>query len=88
MRQSPLIKQGVVVPRYNADHRVVQLIAVIAPNETTASEKELTKAIKAELTDNIMPYMMPQRFVYRDELPLSANDKVDIKALIQEVNSQ
>lgn len=88
LRQSPLIKQGVVVPRYNADHRVVQLIAVIAPNETTASEKELTKAIKAELTDNIMPYMMPQRFVYRDELPLSANDKVDIKALIQEVNSQ
>lgn len=88
LRQSPLIKQGVVVPRYNADHRVVQLIAIIAPNQTpVAAEKDLTQAIKAELIDNIMPYMMPQRFVYRTELPLSANDKVDIKALIQEVNS-
>lgn len=89
LRQSQYVKQGAVVPRYNADHRVVQLIAIVVPNQaTTLKKNDLTKAIKAELSENIMPYMMPQRFDYRDELPLSANDKVDIKALIQEVNSQ
>ncbi|MFD1465051.1 D-alanine--poly(phosphoribitol) ligase subunit DltA [Lapidilactobacillus mulanensis] len=89
LRQSALIEQGVVVPRYNKDHRVNQLIAIIVPEKTPVdSENDLTNAIKQELQDNIMPYMMPQRFIYRQSLPRSANDKVDIKALILEVNSQ
>ncbi|GEL13294.1 D-alanine--D-alanyl carrier protein ligase [Lapidilactobacillus concavus DSM 17758] len=88
LRQSQLIEQGVVVPRYNQEHRVNQLIAFIVPTESpVASENDLTKAIKQELQDNLMPYMIPQRFVYRESLPRSANDKVDIKALILEVNS-
>lgn len=34
-----------------------------------------------------MPYMIPQRFVYRDDMPISQNGKVDIKAVIKEVNA-
>lgn len=34
-----------------------------------------------------MPYMVPQRFIFRDSLPHNVNGKVDIKALISEVNA-
>nr|MDF9462976.1 D-alanine--poly(phosphoribitol) ligase [Lactobacillus amylovorus] len=50
------------------------------------SEATLTKAIREDLAKNIMPYMLPQRFVYQDKLPISQNGKVDIKAVIKEVN--
>ena len=48
----------------------------------------LTKAIKAELENDMMSYMMPSRFIYRESLPITPNGKIDIKALIAEVNSQ
>ena len=35
----------------------------------------------------MMDYMIPQRFVYREQLPLTQNDKVAIKLLISEVNN-
>ena len=34
----------------------------------------------------MMPYMMPNRFVYVDELPLTPNGKVNRKLLLKEVN--
>ena len=46
----------------------------------------LTNAIKAELKDIMMPYMMPSRFIYRESLPMTANGKTDLKTLIAEVN--
>ncbi|MFZ2846062.1 MAG: D-alanine--poly(phosphoribitol) ligase, partial [Lactococcus chungangensis] len=47
---------------------------------------QLTKAIKTELENEMMSYMMPSRFIYRESLPITPNGKIDIKALIAEVN--
>lgn len=83
-----LVEQAITVPRHGADHKVQQLIAYIVPKDQDfASKAELTKAIKAELSEIMMPYMMPNRFVYVESLPLTANGKLDRKTLISEVNS-
>ena len=83
---------AVAVPRYNDQHKVHQLLAyiVLKPGARDQFERDLhlTKAIKAELENDMMSYMMPSRFIYRESLPITPNGKIDIKALIAEVNSQ
>ena len=49
---------------------------------------DITKAIKADLEDIMMSYMMPTKFLYRENLPLTPNGKIDIKGLISEVNNR
>lgn len=92
LNKSSLVEAAVAVPRYNADHKVQNLLAYVVPKagvmEQFSRELELTKAIKRELTDRMMDYMMPSKFIYRDSLPLTANGKIDIKGLISEVNAQ
>lgn len=80
------VKAAAVVPKYVA-HKVQQLVAYVVP-EAHDFEKEyqLSKAIKAELKQRVMDYMVPQKYVYVDALPLTQNGKVDRKGLINEVN--
>ncbi|MCM0582978.1 D-alanine--poly(phosphoribitol) ligase subunit DltA [Weissella diestrammenae] len=88
---SQYLDAAVAVPRYNDQHKVQQLLAYVVakPGVRAQFEKDLklTMAIKAELVDDMMAYMMPSRFIYRDELPITPNGKVDIKKLIAEVNA-
>ena len=51
-------------------------------------EIDITKAIKEDLENIMMSYMMPSKFLYRDSLPLTPNGKIDIKGLISEVNNR
>lgn len=87
LMQVSYVDKATVVPKYH-QHKVQQLVAFVVakPNEF---EKEfaLTKAIKAELAQSVMDYMIPQRFIYVDELPRTANGKIDRKGLMNEVNS-
>jgi D-alanine--poly(phosphoribitol) ligase subunit 1 len=81
------IKQAIVVPKYNG-HKVQQLVAyVVSGTHPFDKEFKLTKAIKEELTQTVMDYMIPQKFVYVAALPLTANGKIDRKGLISEVNA-
>ncbi|WEV51114.1 D-alanine--poly(phosphoribitol) ligase subunit DltA [Lactobacillus sp. ESL0731] len=87
--KNKFVDHGVAAPKYNKDHTVKQIIAEIELKDGVKdqySEAEITKAIRADLADGLMPYMIPQRFVYREKLPVSQNGKVDIKAVIKEVN--
>lgn len=80
------VKAATVVPKYQ-EHKVQQLVAFIVPNEHDfAKEYQLSKAIKEELKSSVMDYMVPQKYVYVDSLPLTQNGKVDRKGLINEVN--
>ena len=69
---------------------ISQLIAYVVKDETKAADFEsdfkLTQAIKQELLETMMSYMMPQKFIYVDSLPLTANGKIDRKSLMKEVN--
>ncbi len=89
---SEYVEAAVAVPRYNAQHKVQQLLAyvVVKPGVKAQFDKELTltKTIKAELLDEMMSYMMPSRFIYRESLPITPNGKIDIKTLITEVNTR
>ena len=83
-----LINQATTVPKYGRDHKVNQLIAyVVAEKNDYESELALTQAIKKELSETTLNYMIPQRFKYVDSLPLTMNGKIDRKSLMQEVNS-
>lgn len=87
LMQVSYVDKATVVPKYH-QHKVQQLVAFVVakPNEF---EKEfaLTKAIKAELAQSVMDYMIPQKFIYVEELPRTANGKIDRKGLMNEVNS-
>lgn len=84
--RSTYVENAVVVPKYQG-HKVQQLVAFVVP-AANEFEKEfkLTQAIKKELQTMMMDYMIPQKFVYLEQLPLTANGKVDRKGLMNEVN--
>ena len=89
LTKNDLVRYGVAAPKYNKDHTVKQIVAEIALKDGVRrkySDAELTKLIREDLAKNVMPYMIPQRYVYRDALPISQNGKVDIKTVIKEVN--
>lgn len=89
LSKNELVRYGVAAPKYNKDHTVKQIVAEIELKDGVRrkySDAELTKLIRADLAKNVMPYMIPQRYVYCDALPISQNGKVDIKAVIKEVN--
>ncbi len=82
-----LVERAATVPRYDGNHKVSQLIAyVVLKNAESEDDFKMTRAIKEELRETMMPYMMPQRFVYVETLPLTQNGKVDRKSLMKEVN--
>lgn len=82
------IKQAVAVPKYDRNQRPKHLVAYIIANPNNfKTETELIQGIRQELQGVIMPYMMPTEFVFRDQLPLSPNGKIDVKQLIKEANS-
>lgn len=90
LAKNPLVRYGVVAPKYNKDHKVQQLVAVVELAKGVRrkySDGELTKQLRESLSKDIMPYMLPQRFIYREEMPISQNGKVDIKQVIKEVNN-
>lgn len=87
LNQVSLISQATTVPKYDKNNKVNQLIAYIVPEENDFEDDfKLTQAIKKELQEIMMSYMMPQRFVYVDSLPLTPNGKIDRKSLMKEVN--
>ena len=50
-----------------------------------AEERAFNKKIKAQLSNTIMEYMMPTKFIYLDDFPLTPNGKIDRKALTKQV---
>ncbi|WP_349642217.1 D-alanine--poly(phosphoribitol) ligase subunit DltA [Eupransor demetentiae] len=87
LHQSQWVEQAAAVPRYDADGKVKQIIAIIVPKKNDFEKPmDLTNAIKADLTNVMMPYMIPGRFKYRESMPLTPNGKINLKGLIAEEN--
>ncbi len=81
------ISNACVVPKYNKNQKVQQLVAFVVYNDRESfNEKEVIKELKETLQATVMDYMIPQRYIFVDTLPLTTNDKVDRKMLINEVN--
>lgn len=92
LNKSKYVESAVAVPRYNKDQKVQNLLAYVILKDGVAEQFEreidITKAIKEDLQDIMMSYMMPSKFLYRETLPLTPNGKIDIKGLISEVNKR
>lgn len=81
-----LIKAAIAVPQMK-ENKVANLAAFVVPHpHTFEKEYQLTAAIKKELAVSTMSYMIPQKWIYLNELPLTANGKIDRKTLMNEVN--
>ncbi|MGT2932906.1 D-alanine--poly(phosphoribitol) ligase subunit DltA [Streptococcus catagoni] len=92
LNQSEYVEAAVAVPRYNEEHKVQNLLAYVVlkdgVRENFANDRQITKAIKQSVESHLMAYMMPSKFIFRQQLPLTANGKIDIKFLINEVNER
>jgi D-alanine--poly(phosphoribitol) ligase subunit 1 len=79
--KSQYVKTVVVIPIYQND-RIEYLSASIVP-EQHGFEKEylLTSAIKKELAGVLPSYMIPRKFSYHNELPMTSNGKIDRKKI-------
>jgi len=87
------ISRAVAVPMTDKNGKVVSLLAYVQLDltsylyhdfEAEGLNLKLTDELKFELAKKMMPYMIPQKFVYLDTLPITMNGKIDIKALMRE----
>jgi D-alanine--poly(phosphoribitol) ligase subunit 1 len=83
--ESKYVKSAVVVPIYQND-KIEYLTAAIIPAEHTfEKEYQLTAAIKKELGEKLPSYMIPRKFIFQEELPMTPNGKVDRKLIKEKV---
>ncbi|KAA6451144.1 D-alanine--poly(phosphoribitol) ligase subunit DltA [Bacillus swezeyi] len=85
INQSQYVKSAVVIPFYRGE-KIEYLITMIVPAEHDfEKEYQLTSAIKKDLGSKLPAYMVPRKFMYQKEIPMTANGKIDRKRLKEEV---
>jgi amino acid adenylation domain-containing protein len=81
LRQSPVIREAVVLPRQDAagDQRLVAYVSL----KEERTPQELNVHLRSFLKDRLPKYMLPNDYVTLDAMPLSPNGKIDRNALRQ-----
>ncbi|MGG1401013.1 D-alanine--poly(phosphoribitol) ligase subunit DltA [Bacillus salipaludis] len=83
--KSKFVKSAVVVPIYQ-NEKIDYLSVLIVPAEHSfEKEYQLTGAIKKELGEVLPAYMIPRKFSYHEELPITPNGKIDRKQIREKV---
>ncbi|HJV16022.1 MAG TPA: D-alanine--poly(phosphoribitol) ligase subunit DltA, partial [Bacillales bacterium] len=83
--QSSYVKMAVVLPVIQ-NGKIEYLTAAVVPLEHRyEKEYQLTSAIKKELGDVLPAYMIPRKFSYYEDLPITANGKIDRKRIREKV---
>lgn len=83
--KSQYVKMAVLVPVYQGE-KIEYLSAAIVPEpHEFAKEFQLTSAIKKELSESLPAYMIPRKFSYHDDLPMTPNGKIDRKQIREKV---
>lgn len=79
LSQSTFVQTAIVVP-IDREGKIDYLLAAIVPAEHSFEKPyQLTGAIKGELSKVMPAYMIPRKFAYFHELPMTANGKMDRK---------
>jgi len=79
--QSKYVKTVVIIPIYQND-KIEYLSASIVPEQNEfEKDYQLTGAIKKELGGKLPAYMIPRKFSYHQELPITSNGKIDRKQI-------
>jgi D-alanine--poly(phosphoribitol) ligase subunit 1 len=85
LRSLPMIKSAVVLPVYKEEKCEYISAFVVPESYPVANEFELTTAIKQELGALIPAYMVPRKILFREQIPMTNNGKVNRKELLSEV---
>lgn len=80
----PDIKQAVVLPVYE-DNKVKYLKAFCIYGKPIESEFNLQKELKRKMAEFVPDYMIPRKLKFVDEIPMTANGKVNRKQLQEEL---
>lgn len=83
----PNVQDAVVVPVMNGEHTDYLVAFVILKNKVDKTEYETMQQIKKELGKRIPEYMIPRKFVFRTEFPITSNGKADRRALAETLQS-
>lgn len=86
LRQSQYVRETIVVPIYK-NNKVIHLVGAIVPTEEVKDDLEMTSNIKSELKSRLPEYMIPRKFVWMDQLPLTSNGKLDRKQVAEDINA-
>ncbi|MBC1936616.1 D-alanine--poly(phosphoribitol) ligase subunit DltA [Listeria grandensis] len=87
LKEVSYIRSCIVVPKMR-EGKVDSLVAFVVPfAHDFEKEYKLSAAIKKVLAESMPSYMIPRKWVYKEEFPLTMNGKIDRKMLSSEVNS-
>ncbi|WP_323702935.1 D-alanine--poly(phosphoribitol) ligase subunit DltA [Mammaliicoccus sp. Dog046] len=87
LEQLPEVKQAMITPIKNGE-KVQYLYATLVLTEmSTINEAEMSKQVKAALKLQLPEYMIPRKFRFVDQLPLTVNGKLDRKKVLEEIQS-
>ncbi|MFN8411485.1 MAG: D-alanine--poly(phosphoribitol) ligase subunit DltA [Anaerolineales bacterium] len=76
--------QDAVVVAVKKDERADYLVAfVILKSKTEESDFSMMQAMKKELAQRIPEYMIPRKFVFPTEFPMTSNGKADRRKLLE-----
>ncbi len=79
LMELPEVEQAAVVPRYDGE-RIRNLVAFVkAPN--LESSFKVGRALRNALKEKLPAYMVPKNVVFVNEMPMTANGKLDRKKL-------
>jgi acyl-coenzyme A synthetase/AMP-(fatty) acid ligase len=80
LRRDPHLRDAAVVPEGDtADERL--LVAYVVPRTPAAARRELVPVTRSRLRGRLPKYLIPDQWVVLDAFPLTANGKVDRRAL-------
>ncbi|WP_436864982.1 D-alanine--poly(phosphoribitol) ligase subunit DltA [Mammaliicoccus sciuri] len=83
----PDIKQAVISPIKQGE-KIQYLHATIVPiADELESENDMTMHLKHELKLHLPEYMIPRKFSYAKQLPLTSNGKLDRNKVLERLNS-
>lgn len=78
----PLVRRAVVTA-VNPSDPACLLVAALVPLTPGVDRAALAREVRTRLEENLPPYMVPDRLLVLDEMPLSATGKVDRRALAE-----
>lgn len=82
IRRIPGIEHAVVLPNLR-DDKVKSLTAYVVERELPKTEREEMARLKQELLQFVPDYMVPKKFVFLEQMPMTNNGKADRKKLAE-----
>lgn len=74
------VERAVILPNIQ-NEEIVSLSAFIVPKKMPESSLKERQHLRNELKERLPEYMIPKKFVFREELPVTMNGKVDRRKL-------